>query len=80
MASQNPRSDIYEPKTLAVMDRAFAAIWNALRANEPFRDYGHDSELRIAIGQKLLNLVADGVTDPVWLQKLTLESLQLIER
>ena len=73
--SQNSRQDLYEPKTLAAMDQAFAAIWNVLRADDPFRDYANDSELRIAIGQKLLNLAADGVTDPVRLRKLTVESL-----
>ena len=75
MTSQNPQPDIYDPNTLAVMDQAFAAIWNVLRADDPFRDYTHDSELRLAIGHKLLNLVADGVTDPVRLRKLTVESL-----
>ena len=77
MTSQNPQSDIYDPKTLAVMDQAFAAIWNVLRADDPFRDYANDSELRIAIGHKLMNLVADGVTDPSRLRQLTLESLLL---
>ncbi len=33
------------------------------------------SELRLSIGQKLLNLVADGVTDPIRLRWLTVESL-----
>jgi hypothetical protein len=75
MASQNPRSDIYDPKTLAVMDQAFAAIWYDVRADDPFHDYANDSELRLAIGQKLLNLVADGVTDPYRLRRLTVESL-----
>ncbi len=50
MTSQNPQPDIYDPKTLAVMDQAFAAIWNALRAHDPFSDNANDSELRIAIG------------------------------
>ena len=77
MTSQNPRLDIYDPKTLAVMDQAFAAIWNTLRADDPFRDYANDSELRIVIGHKLLNLVADGVTDPIRLRHLTIESLLL---
>ena len=27
MASQTPRLDVYDPKALAVMDQAFAAIW-----------------------------------------------------
>jgi hypothetical protein len=77
MTSQNTRPDIYDPKTLAVMDQAFAAIWNVLRADDPFRDYDHDSELRLAIGHKLMDLVADGVTDPLRLRKLTVESLLL---
>jgi hypothetical protein len=75
MTSQNPRPDIYDPKTLAVMDQAFAAIWSVLRADDPFRDYANDRQLRIAIGRKLLNLVADGVTDPSRLRQLTVESL-----
>jgi hypothetical protein len=75
MISQNPRTAIYEPKTLAAMDQAFSAIWNVVRADDPFRDYANDSELRLAIGQKLLNLVADGVTDPNRLRHLTIESL-----
>jgi hypothetical protein len=77
MTSQNPRSDIYDPKTLADMDKAFAAIWNILRTDDPFRDYANDSELRIAIGHKLMELVANGVTDPVRLGYLTLKSLPL---
>jgi hypothetical protein len=67
--------DIYDPKTLAVMDQAFAAIWSQVRADDPFRDYAHDCELRLAIGQKLLNLVSDGVSDPISLRWLTIESL-----
>ena len=73
--SQNPRLDIYDPKTLAVMDQVFAAIWNDVRADDPFRDYANDSELRLIIGQKLLNLVADGVTDASRLRYFTVESL-----
>jgi len=77
MTSQNSRQDLYEPRTLAAMDQAFAAIWKALRADDPFRDYARDSELRIAIGKKLLNLVADGVTDPLRLRNLTVQGLLL---
>jgi hypothetical protein len=75
--SQNPRLHIYDPKTLALMDQAFAVIWNQVRADDAFRDDAHDSELRLSIGQKLLNLVADGVTDPIRLRQLTAESLLL---
>jgi hypothetical protein len=48
-----------------------------LRADDPFRDYANDTELKIAIGKKLLNLVVDGVTDPLRLRNLTVESLLL---
>ena len=75
MTSQNSRQDLYEPGTLAAMDQAFAAIWKALRADDPFRDYARDSELRLAIGKKLLDLAADGEDDPVRLRKLTVDSL-----
>jgi len=51
MIPQNPRQNIYDPKTLAVRDQAFVAIWQVLRADDPFGDYNHDSELRLAIGQ-----------------------------
>ena len=75
MTQQIPRVDIYDPKTLAVMDQAFTAIWKVLRVDDPFRDYGQDGELRLDIGQKLMDLAADGVTDPVRLRNLTVESL-----
>jgi hypothetical protein len=77
LTSKIPLSNIYDAKTLVVMDRAFAAIWNVIRTDDPFRDYAHDRELRIAIGHKLMDLVANGVIDPVWLRKLTVESLLL---
>ena len=48
MTSLNLRAGIYDPKTLAAMDQAFAAVWRMLRADEPFRDYANDT----AIGTK----------------------------
>ena len=77
MVSQNPRLEIYDSKTLTVMDKAFHAIWQVLRTDDPIRDYANDSELRIAIGQKLMELVANGETHPVRLGYLTLKSLPL---
>ena len=76
MNSQESYQNFYDPKTLAVMDRAFAAIWTVVKT-EPFRNYGHDRALRLVIGAKLLNLVAEGVIDPVRLRQLTVESLSL---
>jgi hypothetical protein len=77
MTSLNLRVVIYDPKTFAAMDQAFAAVWHMLRADDPFRDFASDTELRIAIGKKLLALVADGVTDPLRLRNFAVESLLL---
>ena len=56
MTSLNPRADIYGPKTLSVMDQAFAAVWRMLRADDSFRNSYNDSELRIAIGHSRMDL------------------------
>jgi hypothetical protein len=77
MNSQESYQNFYDPKTLAVMDRAFAAIWTDVKADDPFRNYAHDRELRLVIGAKLLNLVGDGIIDPIRLRQLTVESLSL---
>ena len=77
MSSLNLRAEIYDPKTLVAMDQAFAAVWRMVRSDDPFRDYANDTELKIAIGKKLLNLVVDGVTDHLRLRNLTVESLLL---
>jgi hypothetical protein len=41
------------------------------------RDLASDTDLKIAIGKRLLNLVADGVTDPLRLRNFTVQSLLL---
>ena len=77
MNSQDSYQNFYDPKTLAMMDRAFAAIWTDVKADDPFRNYTHDRELRLVIGTKLLNLVGDEIIDPIRLRQLTVESLSL---
>jgi hypothetical protein len=68
----------YDETTLLVLEDAFRGTWTAIAGNnDPFRDLERESELRTALAEKLMALVADGVTDPVELQKLALESLQL---
>ena len=63
MISQNPRLEIYDPKTLAAMDKAFHAVWQVLTTGDPFRDYANDSELRVTIGRRLMELVANGIVE-----------------
>ena len=73
---QAPYQNFYDPKTLAVMDRAFAADLDGCEGGRPvLRDYTHDGGLRFVIGAKLLNLVAEVVIDPVLQRQLTVEEL-----
>ena len=37
MTSPNLRADIDDPRTLAAMDQAFAAVWHMPRADDPFQ-------------------------------------------
>ncbi len=48
-----------------------------MRAHEPLVDADRAKELSIEISRKLVELAADGVTDPAQLRRLTLESLPL---
>ena len=78
MTSAKFRADIYDPENACLRWYvAFVPIWHILKANDPSRDSADDAELRIAIGKKLLNLVSDGVTDPLQLRNLTVQSLIL---
>jgi hypothetical protein len=56
MASQIRQHDLYEPQTLEAVSQAFDSIWNILRADDPFRDYANDRELRTVVGKKLTAL------------------------
>jgi hypothetical protein len=50
MISQNPRPDIYDPKTLAVMDQAFAGIWHILRTMTPSAIMPTTASLELPLG------------------------------
>ena len=77
MYPQNPQIDRYHPKTLDALGEALDATWVVLQARDPFRDLERAYELRTALSQKLMTLVADGVTDPIELREWALESLPL---
>jgi hypothetical protein len=56
MISQNPRPDIYDPKTLAVMDQAFAGIWHILRTMTPSAIMPTIASLELPSGTSLWTL------------------------
>jgi len=74
---QNPRLDLYDPKTLKALSQAFDSSWLMLQSCDPFRDFESDTELKTTLSLKLMALAADGVTDPVELQEWALEGLLL---
>ncbi len=74
MSPQNPFDD---PKLLIELAQAFESIWLVMCAHEPLLDADRVKELGIEISRKLVELAADGVTDPAKLRKLALESLPL---
>jgi hypothetical protein len=74
MSPQNPFDN---PKLLIKLAQAFESVWLVMRAHEPLLDAERAKELSIEISRKLVELAADGVTDPLQLRRLTLESLPL---
>jgi hypothetical protein len=46
-----------------------------LQARDPLRDFLRDTELQDALSRKLMELAADGVTDPIELREWALEGL-----
>jgi len=49
---------------LANLSKAFEATWEGLRARDSSRDVDAEDDLRLAVSGKLLELAAEGVTDP----------------
>lgn len=78
MGSRTPPAGFYGPETLAALGQAFSATWAAVQSADPFRDYDHSNELRIALSQRLLALAAEGEKDPEQLRRRALEGLPLI--
>jgi hypothetical protein len=74
MSPQNPFDN---PKLLIKLAQAFESVWLVMRAHEPLLDAERAKELSIEVSRKLVELAANGVTDPVQLRRVTLESLPL---
>jgi hypothetical protein len=76
MASQYP-PDFYDEAKLSVLEQAFRDVWRTLSMNDAIRAGKKDDDLRMAIVRRLMDLVAEGITDPQELRKRTLISLPL---
>ena len=69
MSPQNPFDD---PKLLTALAQAFESTWLVMQAHELPLDADRATELSVEISRKLVELAADGVTDPAQLRRLAL--------
>jgi hypothetical protein len=63
-----------DPIVLASIERAFDATWPVIRAHEADANKARIAELTMALSHKLIELAADGITDPQELRRLALEA------
>jgi hypothetical protein len=77
MIAMSPQNPFDDSKLVTELAQTFESIWLVMRAHEPLVDADRAKELSIEISRKLVELAADGVTDPAQLRRLTLESLPL---
>ena len=64
-----------DPMVLASIERAFDATWPVIRAHEAGANKARMAELSMALSHKLIELAAEGITDPQELRRLALEAL-----
>jgi hypothetical protein len=66
-----------DPVLLAAIQLAFDAAWPVIRAHEAGNDKENMAGLSRALSRRLVEFVANGVTDPHELRRLALESFPL---
>jgi hypothetical protein len=74
MASRYPPG-YYDEAKLSVLEQAFRDVWITLSMNDAIRAGKKDDDLRAVIVRRLMDLVAEGVTDPQELRRRTLMAL-----
>jgi len=70
----DPLPNWSNPVLLAALEQAFDATWPVIRAHEAGNDKGRMAELSMSLSRRLVELAADGVTDPQELRRLALET------
>ena len=74
MSSSTQLPDSYSPSVLDAIEQAFSSVWDTLYAHVS-SDNRQVEELKIQLGQTLVSLVSDGITDPRELRRKALESM-----
>ena len=67
----------YDPAASASIKAAFHEIWKALEAQHAFPGKPFEAELKVAITRRLVELAADGMTNPEELKAQVLGNLPL---
>ena len=71
----NPK--LYDPAASASIKAAFYEIWKALEAQHAFQGQPFETDLKVAIIRRLVELAADGMTNPEELKAQVLGNLPL---
>jgi hypothetical protein len=74
MGTLDTPSSWADPIVLASIERAFDATWSVIRAHEAGANKARMAELSMALSHKLIELAAEGITDPQELRRLALEA------
>ena len=76
MGSVNHPS-LYDPAAMASIKEAFYEVWKTVEAQDALRLAPDERELKAAIIRQLIDLVADGTTNPEELKAQVLGNLPL---
>jgi hypothetical protein len=77
MGSSRSISSHCDPKTLNAIDLAFDGAWNVLETRDLLARFANHSELKAELGQRLVVLASDGLTDAEELRRQVLASFPL---
>jgi hypothetical protein len=73
MRTYHPPHGSFQPHELAVLNQAFEAVWQTIKAHRPLET--DEEELRAAVSMKLCEIAStEGITDEAALRSATLRS------
>jgi hypothetical protein len=74
MGFRNPPSTFSDPELISAIQQAFDAAWPVILAHQTVPDKARLAQLSTELSHKLIELAANGLTDPRELSDLALDS------
>lgn len=72
-----PCKSAFDPLDLEVLEQVYESLWDAVRANDPFRNLRMDEDLQASIRRALFAYAAvKGTADPDALKEAVLSSMK----